>query len=439
MNIFISYSQKDKQYAELISGCLGDEGHKVWYDDWKLRTGDNLISKLEEGLRNADAIIIIISKHALRSKWVKKEYSAIAFSDISNRKARIVPVLVDESAVPQYLTRYAHVDLTLDQSIGLQRIKEVVSGDEVEPHVIKEATQRSKDKAFEKLSEALQSGKLTLVCGAGVSVGAGIPSWNSLLLRLLESMMIKISNDHSISLENVTANAFHKRLGSSSLMIGKYLKSNLGNDFLSELRDALYQGNPTSCDLIDAIVELSRPQRNGKPLDSIITFNFDALIEENLEKSNIKHKAISSEGLRSSPVELPIYHVHGFLPRRGRIARDTEIVFSEDAYHTHFIDSFSWTNLIQLNKLSQNTCLFIGLSLTDPNLRRLLDVSNRKDPSNALNHYIIKKTPSFTNSTETIDTMTILLEEQDANELGLNVMWVEEFDEIPDLLRRIIK
>ena len=43
-----------------------------------------------------------------------------------------------------------------------------------------------------------------------------------------------------------------------------------------------------------------------------------------------------------------------------------EVVFSEDAYHSQFMEPFSWSNLIQLNKLGQSTCLFVGLSLTDP-------------------------------------------------------------------------
>ncbi|TRX58195.1 TIR domain-containing protein [Fulvivirga sp. M361] len=437
MNVFISYSQNDEKYADLISKRLRETGHEVWYDDWKIREGDNLISKIEEGLRNTDAIIIIVSQHSLQSEWVKQEYSVIAFSDISKKKARIIPVLVDKSTVPQYLSRYLYVDLTNDQSLGIDRIVNALSGEIAEHPIGSEVDERNYDAAYGSLSEALKSGKLTLVCGAGVSIGAGIPSWNTLLLRLLESMMIKISNDHSISLKNVSANEFQKRLGSSSLMIGKYLKSNLGKDFLPELREALYQGNPTCCDLIDAIVELSRPQRNGMPLDSIITFNFDALIEENLDNTNIKHKTISAEGLRNDPSALPIYHVHGFLPRKGKVPKETEIVFSEDAYHAQFIDPFSWSNLIQLNKLGQNTCLLIGLSLTDSNLRRLLDVSNRKDPSKNLNHYIIKKTPNFKDSSETVDKMTMLLEEQDANELGLNVIWADTFDEMPDIIRKI--
>ncbi len=141
--------------------------------------------------------------------------------------------------------------------------------------------------------------------------------------------------------------------------------------------------------------------------------------------------------MRDSPNELPVYHVHGYLPRKGRIKKDTDVVFSEDAYHSQFIDPFSWSNLTQLNKLSQNTCLFLGLSLTDPNLRRLLDVAHRKNPSRKLNHYIIKKAPSFSGKNDTIDDLALLLEEQDANELGLNVIWIETFDEIAPLIRRI--
>ena len=76
----------------------------------------------------------------------------------------------------------------------------------------------------------------------------------------------------------------------------------------------------------------------------------------------------------------------------------------------------------------------IGLSITDPNLRRLLDISKRKNSSTQLRHYIIKKKPSVKD--DFIRTQ-ILLEEQDANSLGLNVLWIDNFDEIPDILRRI--
>lgn len=420
-----------------IAQRLREANHHVWHDTWALKPGDNLLDKVNKGLEKAEALIVIVSKHSLRSKWVMHEFSMLAFSDISGRKIRIIPVLIDNSSVPEYLARFVYVDFALDKEAGIERILTTLSEDQPSRENKKADRKRTYDNAISSLSNELHAGRLTLVCGAGISIGAGIPCWTNLLLQLLESMMVKISQDHSISLGNSEANEFHKRYGPSSLVVGKYLKSNLGNDFLPQLREALYSEDPASCAAIEAIVELARPQRDGKPLDSIITFNFDALIEENLEKARIRYKAIWEEGVRNAADELPIYHVHGYLPRKGRLKKDTDIVFSEDAYHSQFIDSFSWSNLIQLNKLSQNTCLFVGLSLTDPNLRRLLDVSNRKNPSRKLSHYIIKKAPNLAKSSDTVDELAFLLEEQDANELGLNVIWVEDFDEIAPLLRRI--
>lgn len=437
MKVFISYTQEDKKYASLIADRLRKAGHDVWYDTWSLRVGDNLIQKINDGLQETDALIVIVSKSALRSKWVMHEFSAIALGDLSSEKSRIIPVLVDKSSVPQYLARYVYVDLTADLDGGIQRIITALSEKPSPKPTAKPDKKRTYETAISALSQALHAGRLTLVCGAGVSIGAGIPSWDQLLVRLLESMMKRISQDQSISLDNVSPDEFQRRYGPSALVVGKYLKSNLGKDFMPELRDALYSENPTSCEIIDIIVELARPQRDGKPLESIITFNFDGLIEEQLEKNNIRHKPISSEGIRNRPNELPIYHVHGFLPRKGRIGKEAEVVFSEDAYHSQFIDPFSWSNLIQLNKLSQNTCLFLGLSFTDPNLRRLLDVSNRKNPSRTLNHYIVKKMPNFSNNSDTLDQLAFLLEEQDANELGLNVVWVEDFSSVAQLLKKI--
>jgi len=134
-------------------------------------------------------------------------------------------------------------------------------------------------------------------------------------------------------------------------------------------------------------------------------------------------------------MSFPFYHVHGYLPRSGRIPADSEMVFSEDAYHSQFIDPFSWSNLIQLTKLTQNTCLFVGISLTDPNMRRLLDVAWRKNHDKKRSHYIIKRNPFLSDGV--LDEVSKLLEEQDANALGLNVAWVKEWHEIPLFLNAI--
>jgi len=413
-----------------------EAGHEVFMDTLKIKAGDNIVEKIDKGIEEADALVVLISQSALNSKWIMHEVSAMAMQDFSNNISKIIPIKIDQSPMPSYLMNYQYLDFSEGPKFAIEKLISSLSSGE-KSNVFESAldSKESNTEYYSKeLAKILTSGRLTLVCGAGVSVGAGVPTWNRLLFQLLSSMMKKISKDHSIPFNKVAVTDFQENYAPSSLIVGKYLKNNLGKDFIREIRSALYVDNPITCDVIDAIIELSRPQRAVKPLDSIITFNFDSLLEENLKQENVPYKAIHKEGMTHGHNELPIYHVHGYLPKKGAIPRDTEIVFSEDAYHSQFIEPFSWSNLIQLNKLNENTCLFIGLSLTDPNLRRLLDVAHRKKSNTSPGHYIIKKSPS---ANEKVDGVARILEEQDAKNLGLNLIWVDDYNEIPTFLKSI--
>lgn len=440
MKVFMSHSAQDRSAARRIAAALERSGHEV-LSSVNLRAGSNIARRVRERVTEADVVLALISRDTFRSEHDRGELTALAMSRFARERQMVIPLLLDDSAVPGYLSDYLYVDLSQDFDEGLERLIRGLSKSAARPAPDRAASRaRKRESDVSQLAavrQELRAGRLTLVCGAGVSVAAGIPDWNRLLVRLLERMIQRIAANHEGNLKSVSGEDLQKQYGSSALIIGKYLKNNLGGDFPSELRDALYLTQPTSCTLIEAIGDLARPQRDGKPLDSIITFNFDSLIEEHLDAQNVRNKPIHSEAVKHRSDELPIYHVHGYLPRGGKIRSGTEIVFSEDAYHSQFIDPFSWSNLVQLTKLTQNTCLFVGLSLTDPNLRRLLDVAQRKNPDKVLAHYIIKKTPQFPGSTEAVESLGRLLEEQDANALGLNVIWVSDFAEIPAKLRAI--
>jgi hypothetical protein len=441
MRIFISYSTKDKGRVLRIADRLQQDGHSILQiDPFNLEPGDNWVEKNQTILAESDVFIVVISENSLRSEKVSKEFTGIALQQISKRQQRIIPVRIDRCPVPSYLADRLYVDLSHDFDSGLNKLSEILKTSTLDqissPANRSPASPESRESHINRLHESLRRGSLTLICGAGVSVGAGIPAWGELLLRLLKTLMEKMSISHNLDLGHKAAEDFQRRYGASSLILGKYLKNNLGRDFPAEVRNALYINNPISCPLIDSIVDLSRPKRDSRPLDSIITFNFDALIEEQLTASCITNKPIFSESIRHDQDQLPVYHVHGYLPRTGEIPTESELVFSEDAYHSQFIEPYSWSNLIQLNKLTQNTCLFVGVSLTDPNMRRLLDVAWRKNPYKTVGHYILKILPKFEDK-DMLDEVTRLLEEQDANALGLNVIWINTYDEIPQILRQV--
>ena len=392
-----------------------------------------------------------------------QELSVFSARALSEESIRIVPVLLEDCDMPIFLRDLLYVDVRLGFERAANAILNALREEGVQRPIEEEKSTRAesgKRSSLEfharKLSQHLQNGELSLVCGAGVSAEAGAPTWPVLLNELLSNLIRRQLPDGPPDPEDQKklAQLYQEYFSPSALVVAQYLKNGLGDDFLETVRRTLYSKSPNSSDLLDSVVELCRPQRSRNSLSSIITFNFDDLIEFNLAESHIKHCPIFSEGQKASRSELPIYHVHGYLPRKGEIDEQHAIVFSEDAYHSQFIDPFSWSNLVQLNHFGHNICLFIGLSMSDPNLRRLLDVAMRKNPDRDANHYVFKRRndPNAIgdqvanlglagNDAETARefmAMSEILEEQDSSNLGLNTIWIDDYSEIPPFLRTLM-
>ncbi|ADU69570.1 SIR2 family protein [Pantoea sp. At-9b] len=436
MKIYLNYSRYDESLAVMIKESLASGDIEVVSSSLFLSFTNNVATKKvivnEQEKLNYDVVFNILTNSFFKSKYAVNKLNETILNN-----GKIFNIVFDDLIVPDYLNAYPYYrlkpkginsfrqlvkHLNLDSFVSLDLASPPLKNDEV-----KEIT------VIDKIKLSLNSGKLTLFCGAGTSLDAGIPTWNKLLDNLFVEMLdvIKKQNENlKFDIDTVKDSDVSNSV--SPLILAKYIKNNVKTKFNEVLRNALYKENPTTCDLINAIAEISRPRRDGRSIDSIITFNFDGLIEERLSSERIKYKAIHSESVKFTSNELPIYHVHGFLPRDGDIDNESNVVFSEDGYHSQFMEPFSWSNIIQLQKLTQNVCLFVGISLTDPNMRRLLDVAWRKSTDDNLEHFIIKKSPKQANSEST--KFVMYLEEQDANELGLNVLWVDDYKDIPKLL-----
>jgi len=173
----------------------------------------------------------------------------------------------------------------------------------------------------------------------------------------------------------MSARYLRKGLSKEHAEFNEFTKTITSN--LYELRDTKYNINST---LIQSISNLCMPKRTGAKVKSVITYNFDDLLERELKNKSIQFHSIYSESEYYDPDELPVYHVHGFLPQEKQNYDGLEkstLVFSEEGYHQIYSDSYHWSNLVQLNNLREYNCLMVGLSMTDLNLRRLLDISAR--------------------------------------------------------------
>lgn len=277
---------------------------------------------------------------------------------------------------------------------------------------------------------------VVLFLGAGVSISAGLPGWDTLLQQLLANEKL---DGNGIDYICIDEKCFH-----SSIIIARYIreiieKSKRGKfsewSFTEAIRNALWNGyvpNGGNHELIDTIAEIIKDE--SKPVNSVITYNYDDLLERALGEDFAQPIGKDNDIERN---KFPVYHVHGILPynekeKAGETVASTAVI-SEDDYHKLYEKAFHWSNVEQLHALQRCTCFFIGFSMSDPNLRRMLDTTKNNDQR----HFVFLRRGDFSICNKFKNKENMRIQEQIMNELGLNVIWIETFEELPVLLKQI--
>lgn len=317
---------------------------------------------------------------------------------------------------------------------------------------IKDKISADNDRVIEKAKAEFSNGNITLLLGAGVSSSAGLPAWDCLLKALLnDSSQLPLDTDDYSA---IGAASFH-----SNIIKARYILSSFENDakkdekIIKILQEALYgKYNQKSSELIETIAKLctqNNPSTHIRLVSSIITLNYDDLIEQELEKQRkVEYQPIFKDG-KYEGTKLPIIHVHGII-RQNEIVPEIPVL-SEDAYHELYRRGNNWTNVDLLHAFYRNTCIFIGLSMSDPNLRRLLEFVHAESGSSP-KHYAILPIKTLSNHNwdspnphkyyekDINKEATFKNRQEDVyRQLGIQVIWYRDgqYDDIPKILKRI--
>lgn len=102
--VFISHASEDKDRFVLdFATRLRSNGVDAWVDAWEMKPGDSLIDKIfEEGIKEAAAFIVVLSKHSVEKPWVREELNTAVLERIG-RGTQLIPVVIDDCVVPQVL------------------------------------------------------------------------------------------------------------------------------------------------------------------------------------------------------------------------------------------------------------------------------------------------------------------------------------------------
>lgn len=108
--VFLCHSSRDKDFVRRVATSLVDHGCRVWFDAWEIRVGDNIVQKINDGLQESDFVAVVLSKSAMESEWVKNEWTAKFMTAADERRAMVLPLLIEQCEIPALLKPLKYAD-----------------------------------------------------------------------------------------------------------------------------------------------------------------------------------------------------------------------------------------------------------------------------------------------------------------------------------------
>jgi hypothetical protein len=128
--VFISHASEDKAFVVDFATRLRARGVDAWLDRWEILPGDSLVRKIfDEGLGQAKAVIVVISRHSVDKPWVREELDIAVVQKI-NHVSKLIPVIIDGTKVPSPLqaTVWERIDDPKNYEESLERVLLAIFG-----------------------------------------------------------------------------------------------------------------------------------------------------------------------------------------------------------------------------------------------------------------------------------------------------------------------
>lgn len=234
-----------------------------------------------------------------------------------------------------------------------------------------------------KIHNASEQGSLSFFVGAGVSKLSGQPSWSE-LLNNIKSICDEVVKQHYAKRDIPISNIIDSVIVSRKNCNAEVSKCNIkrrnvpskdnyaraqilfdalelehSEDKFNDIVKFCFNDTAEENDIHDKIVSLNP--------SSIITTNFDNLIEKACKRKAEKFVTVASDDEVSSiQGQRFILKIHGDFEHKN-------IVFTEDSY-LNYERQFPLLSRMLTSILATNTVVFIGYSLSDFNIRLLVNL-----------------------------------------------------------------
>jgi hypothetical protein len=124
-DFFLSHASPNKPFVRRLHRFLTRLGFDVWLDVHAIVPGDQLAFTIAKGLRQAKAVIVVLSKASLKSNWLSYEINTV-MPRVIEKKCRLIPVLIENVEVPAELKSFLYADFRQSFKKGCLQLRKAL-------------------------------------------------------------------------------------------------------------------------------------------------------------------------------------------------------------------------------------------------------------------------------------------------------------------------
>jgi len=149
--VFISHSWKDNDISRKIAHELKRDGAEIWIDYARIKPGEGLPDRIGEALEWCDTLVLVWSKSAAESYYVKLEWQCAL-----DMQKKIIPCIVDDAKRPPILRGFLYIDFR-NFTQGYEQLLNALDLRQLKPPVATtEASKIPRQKKFKEKKKALK-------------------------------------------------------------------------------------------------------------------------------------------------------------------------------------------------------------------------------------------------------------------------------------------
>ena len=111
LKVFLSHSSADKALARRLARDLQSAHVDIWLDQWQIGVGEYFEQRIAQGLADTDFVIVLLTRQAVASEWVNREWRELVEREAGTRRIAVLPVRAEPCELPDFLAQRSHADI----------------------------------------------------------------------------------------------------------------------------------------------------------------------------------------------------------------------------------------------------------------------------------------------------------------------------------------